>query len=316
MYIEVHEAITGHPKTTRLARTLGCSRPQAVGMVIMLQLWAMPYAPDGNLTKFDAEELADACAWDGEPKELVDALVKCGWIDRDGRHLYLHDWDQYGGKVVKKYQRERERAARRRNADEKAKDLQTDGRPDGRPADVPRPSAQSTAAEESRGEESNKEQGTAKPSPTCEVDTLESLERAGWQSLLEALLGPGAAGKAYNPKSDFGRAFAAYRQRVCSEAAALSRGLGDPPSGCEVRRRVCELAVKHQLEAMMAAREADPSLRPAQMLRQLLKRGELLEEDDILALRFLEKRSPQTAVGATVRLGEVLVAQRDGPDGS
>jgi hypothetical protein len=111
-YVESHQEIRNHPKTRRLFRALGIHRMQAVGHLHALWWWALDYAPDGDLSRFSADDIADGCDWDGEPETFLQALTSSGWID-DGK-LTLHDWDQYGGKYVKRQQQARARQQRYR----------------------------------------------------------------------------------------------------------------------------------------------------------------------------------------------------------
>jgi hypothetical protein len=72
--------------------------------------------PDGDLTKHDAEDIAIGMMWDGDPTVLLEALVASRWVDRNGTGVALHDWDEYGGKLV-----ERRRADAARKAQERAR---------------------------------------------------------------------------------------------------------------------------------------------------------------------------------------------------
>lgn len=96
-WIRVDQDLVGHPKLVRLARRLGVSRPCAVGIVVMLWCWATAYHAGGDLSGVDAEDVADACHWDGDPAELLAALMgegssKGGFIDADMR---LHGWGEF-----------------------------------------------------------------------------------------------------------------------------------------------------------------------------------------------------------------------------
>lgn len=85
-----------HPKTKRLARTLGIGIAQTIGHLELLWHWTARYAPAGDVGRYDDAEIADACAWDGDPAQIVAALVDCGWIDRDDAHrLTVHDWREH-----------------------------------------------------------------------------------------------------------------------------------------------------------------------------------------------------------------------------
>lgn len=108
-YNEAHSELRHHPKTRRLKRLLGINTLTAIGLLQCLWWDTMTYSPNGDLTRFPADEIADWCEWEGDPEELIDALLNAkfgegvGFLERteDGR-LVIHDWWQYGGKVVVK----------------------------------------------------------------------------------------------------------------------------------------------------------------------------------------------------------------------
>lgn len=110
-WIESHVELGAHPKTKRLARTLGLSLPTAVGHLHYLWWWSIRYREDGDLSGMDDWEVADAAEWEGEPEAFVGALRSAGFVDPDGR---LHDWHEYAGKLIDQRKRnaERMRAAR------------------------------------------------------------------------------------------------------------------------------------------------------------------------------------------------------------
>lgn len=118
-WLQSHQQLREHPKTKRAARTLGVSIPTMVGHLHLLWWWALDHALDGDLSRFDADDLADAAGWDGDPDLLVSALVECGpkgtagFCDRIGGALVLHDWDEYGGKYQKRVSNARKGAKAR-----------------------------------------------------------------------------------------------------------------------------------------------------------------------------------------------------------
>lgn len=125
-WIKSYQALRQHPKTRKLARRLGVRLPEAVGILHCLWWWCIDYAPDGDLTKHDAEDIALACEWEGEPKDIIEHLTSCGFID-NGDGLRLHDWDEYGGALVVAREKEAERKREGRSSASS-----------GRPADVQR----------------------------------------------------------------------------------------------------------------------------------------------------------------------------------
>ena len=97
-WIKSFQELLSHPKTKRLARMLGVTLPDVVGRLHLLWWWAMNYAKDGNLSKYDASDIADAVEWDGDQGLLLNALIKTGFIDKnkDGT-MVLRDWDTIKG---------------------------------------------------------------------------------------------------------------------------------------------------------------------------------------------------------------------------
>lgn len=99
-YLKSHQSLADHPKTRRAARKLGVNVPTVIGHLHLLWWWAVDYTPDGDLTHVDADDLADAARWEGDPQRLLDALVDCGpgdragFLERDGDRLVIHDWLQ------------------------------------------------------------------------------------------------------------------------------------------------------------------------------------------------------------------------------
>lgn len=115
-WIESHDDLATHPKTRRAARALGISIPTMVGHLHLLWHWCLKYADDGDLSGYDLMDIADAMMWDGDPDELITALVDCGPGDRHGflerredGSLEVHDWLDYAGKLIE--QREEARKA-------------------------------------------------------------------------------------------------------------------------------------------------------------------------------------------------------------
>lgn len=114
-WIESHQAVGGHPKTKRLARLLGVSLPAAVGHLHYLWWWALDFAQDGNLSKYDAYDIKDATLWEGDENVMLEALVETGFIDEIDEGLFLHDWEEYAGKLLER--RAKDRARKREAAD-------------------------------------------------------------------------------------------------------------------------------------------------------------------------------------------------------
>lgn len=117
-WIEAHQELPRHPKTKRLAKMLKISIPQAVGHLFLFWWWVLDYADDGNLSKYDAYDIADAAQWDGDAEEFLNAMINCGsgdghgFIERYETSMCVHDWETYSGRLVEKREKNRQRQAK------------------------------------------------------------------------------------------------------------------------------------------------------------------------------------------------------------
>ncbi len=112
-WIELHQQLPSHPKTKRLARALGLAVPenipQVVGHLCLFWLWCIDYAIDGNLDEMSSQDIADAAGWVGDPDQFLSALQQAGFVDEDVDGRCVHDWDEYGGKLLAYRAKERVR---------------------------------------------------------------------------------------------------------------------------------------------------------------------------------------------------------------
>lgn len=114
-WIELHTTLPRHPKTLRLCRELGISLPQAIGHLQLLWLWVLEFAEDGDLTGLAPDEIATITCWEGDPVVLVDALIRCRFLDQHDDAIVVHDWRDYAGRLLA--DRERKRQARRQSTE-------------------------------------------------------------------------------------------------------------------------------------------------------------------------------------------------------
>lgn len=125
-WISVHDHVVGG-KLRELAKDIGCSQKEALGILVSLWLWGLNNADrTGKLRSCDrtdiAEEVLSKGLSDGLDKSsIVESLISHRWIDEgeDGA-LYLHDWDTwqeqwYKFLKVKEYDAERKRRERAKN---------------------------------------------------------------------------------------------------------------------------------------------------------------------------------------------------------
>lgn len=83
-------------KFRRLQRRLGVGKSTIVGTLELLWITTQKNAPRGDIGRFDNEAIAIECNWDGDPDELIDALVETGWLDRNDHYrLVVHDWHEH-----------------------------------------------------------------------------------------------------------------------------------------------------------------------------------------------------------------------------
>jgi len=108
-YVKVQQDLPRHHKTRKLARLLGTGRAQATGYLVCLWSWALIHAPDGDLSRFDVDDIAEEAGWEWGPlletapgDHFVKALVDSGFLDRpesggDSPPLRIHDWGLHSG---------------------------------------------------------------------------------------------------------------------------------------------------------------------------------------------------------------------------
>lgn len=90
-----------HTKMRRLQRQLTIPAYAAVG--IMESLWNLTAreAPRGDIGKLSNEDIAMQLDWEGDPDELVRALLASGWLDIDeDLRFVVHDWHEHADDAV------------------------------------------------------------------------------------------------------------------------------------------------------------------------------------------------------------------------
>ncbi|WP_054023673.1 DnaD domain-containing protein [Bacillus sp. FJAT-28004] len=113
-WIESHQELARHPKTKRLSRRLGVNVPTAIGHLHMLWWWALDYAPGGDITAYESEDIAEAVNWPIETADmLMTALIDSGFIDKTD-NVTVHDWFDYAGRLVDKREQNKQRKRKSR----------------------------------------------------------------------------------------------------------------------------------------------------------------------------------------------------------
>mgnify|MGYP003674429358 CR=1 FL=1 len=122
-WIRVDVALCRHPKVMRFGKLMGVSRHEALGMLLDLWTWATDYTENGDLTRYESDELMQLLGINQNAAliktDLLEALVTSGFVDREGDNLLLHDWDMYQGQLEaqRKANRDRQRKYRQREKD-------------------------------------------------------------------------------------------------------------------------------------------------------------------------------------------------------
>lgn len=81
-----------HPKIRSLHKILG---PAGVLAHVALLLWVgrtRPYYRDGILRDFDAEDIAQAARWRGNPEEFTSTLLELRLLDNSAAGYEIHNW--------------------------------------------------------------------------------------------------------------------------------------------------------------------------------------------------------------------------------
>lgn len=113
-WIPVHQELLHHPKTKKMSRLLKISTPATIGHLVYLWHWAVNYAPDGNLNKYDAYDISEGSEWEGDPVEFLNSLISSRFIVEINNQLHINDWNEYAGKFIKKAEKEADRKRKKR----------------------------------------------------------------------------------------------------------------------------------------------------------------------------------------------------------
>lgn len=179
-YTPVHHGTHRHRKTRRLSRSLSMADlgldleadkiPRWVAMGILTAAWDElgDLEPDGNLSAYTAEDIADAIDFDGNADALVNALVEAGYLDKSGDGYAFHDWHLYEGGVLaaardREEQRREKDAARKREKRAAAKTETEKSEPEPKSA-RPRMSADVRGRPNTRRDETRRDPPLTPPS--------------------------------------------------------------------------------------------------------------------------------------------------------
>lgn len=87
------------------------SQATAVGHLASLWAWALTYAPDGDVSVYEAIDIAEGARYQGNPEQFVAALKKVRLLDAEGDTVTIHNWGMYGGRYMEQREIARQRTA-------------------------------------------------------------------------------------------------------------------------------------------------------------------------------------------------------------
>ena len=89
-------------KFQKLVRRLKDTRRGVIGLLEGMWLATAKNCPQGDIGRFSNEEIAIMLDWEGDPDDLVNALIECRWLDVCSEYrLVVHDWQDHCPTYVK-----------------------------------------------------------------------------------------------------------------------------------------------------------------------------------------------------------------------
>ena len=156
-WVSVDQKVLGG-KLRKTFKDIGCSRSEALGILVTLWLWAIDNTDqDGLIIGADRADIAEQIriGVNGlDPEMVVDNLIKNGWIDEpEAGRLYIHDWFEWRSfynRYVdgKEKNAERQRAFRNRRKQDSNDDNNSDSNVTVTPDEPKKKSAYSSTFED------------------------------------------------------------------------------------------------------------------------------------------------------------------------
>ena len=109
-WIELHQSLVEHKKMDTLVRETGLGRDTALGRLCILWLWTLGNRPDGCLSDLDGRRLGQILSLPPRKAQgFLEALEHSGFLDRRDGGLWVHDWEDYAGRLLELRRRDRDR---------------------------------------------------------------------------------------------------------------------------------------------------------------------------------------------------------------
>lgn len=101
-WIESHQELERHPKTLKLKNLMEWDIDQTIGRLHRFWWWCVDYARDGQLDKFNNEQLASAIGLNPEDgNKFINSMIESGFIDKEPR-FQIHEWNKYFGMFLRR----------------------------------------------------------------------------------------------------------------------------------------------------------------------------------------------------------------------
>ena len=94
-------AVPDHPKFAELMAVLNLSKFAALGILEAVWHFTGRFTPQGNIGKYSDQAIEMWVGWNGPAGAMIEALVRCRWIDEDPMHrMLIHDWPDHADEHV------------------------------------------------------------------------------------------------------------------------------------------------------------------------------------------------------------------------
>ena len=113
-WLPIDQAIRDHHKILDAADALDTTPAHVTGCLVLLWLWALDNAPDGNLSGITAGTIARAAQWTEDKDQLIEVLTSVRLLDKTPEGLVIHDWMDRAGNLIDRRRADAERKRRER----------------------------------------------------------------------------------------------------------------------------------------------------------------------------------------------------------
>lgn len=97
-------AVPDHPKFAHLKTILRTPKGATLGWLESVWHFCGKFTQQGNIGKYTDSAIEAWVEWDGEPGQLIGALVESCWLERHARYrLLVHDWHNHADSTTRKF---------------------------------------------------------------------------------------------------------------------------------------------------------------------------------------------------------------------